>query len=88
MNGTLNKLGFMLERELEQAVGIKDEAGLTIFLVKATAPLTGQKITLTIQIANVDRKHRELTTSVCRSSVRRSANSGAMVPRWWTRTAT
>jgi catechol 2,3-dioxygenase-like lactoylglutathione lyase family enzyme len=57
----VNKLGFTLERELEQAVGIKDESGLTIFLVKATDPLAGQKITLTIQIANVDSKHRELT---------------------------
>ena len=57
----VNNLGFTLERELEQAVGIKDESGLTIFLVKATDPLAGQKITLTIQIANVDSKHRELT---------------------------
>ena len=57
----VNKLGFTLERELEQAVGIKDESGLTIFLVKATDPLAGQKITLTIQIGNVDSKHHELT---------------------------
>lgn len=54
-------MGFTLERELGQAVGIKDESGLTIFLVKATDLLAGQKITLTIQIANVDNKHRELT---------------------------
>jgi len=57
----VNKLGFTLERELEQAVAIKDKSGLTIFLVKATDPLAGQKITLTIQIADVDRKHHELT---------------------------
>jgi catechol 2,3-dioxygenase-like lactoylglutathione lyase family enzyme len=57
----VNKLGFTLERELEEAVGIKDESGLTIFLVKATDPLAGQKITLTIQIGSVDSKHRELT---------------------------
>lgn len=57
----VNRLGFMLERELEQAVGIKDESGLTIFLVKATDPLAGQKITLTIQVANVHSKHHELT---------------------------
>ena len=57
----MNKLGFTLERELEQAVGIKDESGLTIFLVKATDPLAGQKITLTIQIGNVDGPHHELT---------------------------
>ena len=43
----VDKLGFTVERELEQAVGIKDESGLTIFLVKATDPLVAQKITLT-----------------------------------------
>jgi hypothetical protein len=57
----VNTLGFTLERELEQAVAIKDESGLTIFLVKATDPLAGQKITLTVQIGNVDSKHYELT---------------------------
>ena len=56
----VNKLGFTLERELEHAVGIKDGSGLTIFLVKATDPLSGQKITLTIQVGNVDSKHQEL----------------------------
>jgi catechol 2,3-dioxygenase-like lactoylglutathione lyase family enzyme len=59
----VNKLGFTLERELEQAVGIKDQSGLTIFLLKATDPLAGQKITLTIQVANVDSKHQELTAA-------------------------
>ena len=34
----MKQLGFTLERELEEAVGIKDESGLTIFLVKATDP--------------------------------------------------
>ena len=57
----VNRLGFTLERELEQAVGIKDQSGLTIFLLKATDPLVGQKITLTIQVGNVDSKHHELT---------------------------
>jgi uncharacterized glyoxalase superfamily protein PhnB len=52
-----------LERELEQAVGIKDQSGLTIFLVKATDPLAGQKITLTIQIGNVDGQHHELSNA-------------------------
>ena len=59
----VNTLGFTLERELEQAVGIKDESGLTIFLVKATDPLAGQKITLTIQVGNVDRTHHELSNA-------------------------
>ena len=58
----VNKLGFTLERERDEAVGIKDQSGLTIFLVKATDPLAGQKITLTIQVANVDSKHQELST--------------------------
>lgn len=57
----VNKLGFTFERELEHAVAIKDESGLTIFLVKATDPLAGQKITLTIRVGSVDSKHLELT---------------------------
>jgi catechol 2,3-dioxygenase-like lactoylglutathione lyase family enzyme len=57
----VNKLGFTLERELEQAVGIKDQSGLTIFLLRAAEPLAGQKITLTIQVGSVDGKHQELT---------------------------
>jgi hypothetical protein len=46
--------------ELEGAVGIKDQAGLTIFFQKVTGSLAGQKITLTIQVDNVDWKHDEL----------------------------
>ena len=56
----VDQLGFKLERELEQAVGIKDQSGLTMFLVKAADSLAGQKITLTIQVADVDGKHQEL----------------------------
>ena len=58
----VNRLGFTLEREREEAVGIKDQSGLTIFLMKATGPLAEQKITLTIQVENVDSKHQELAT--------------------------
>jgi catechol 2,3-dioxygenase-like lactoylglutathione lyase family enzyme len=58
----VNKLGFALEREREEAVGIKDQSGLTVFLVKTTDPLAGQKITLTIQVGNVDSKYQELAT--------------------------
>ena len=58
----VNKLGFTIERELEQAVGIKDQSGLTIFLLKTGDPLTGPKITLTIQVGDVDLKHQELAT--------------------------
>jgi len=58
----VNKLDFTLEREHQDAVGIKDQSGLTIFLMKTTHPLAGQKITLTIQVGNVDTKHQELAT--------------------------
>jgi catechol 2,3-dioxygenase-like lactoylglutathione lyase family enzyme len=57
----VGKLGFALEREREGAVGITDQAGLTIFLIKAGGALAGQKITLTIQVASVESKHQELT---------------------------
>jgi catechol 2,3-dioxygenase-like lactoylglutathione lyase family enzyme len=56
----VNKLGFTLERERDEAVGIKDESGLTIFLLKTGDSLAGQKITLTIQVGDVDSKHQEL----------------------------
>jgi len=59
----VDKLGFALERELEGAVGIKDRAGLTIFLVKSQSALAGEKITLTIQVDDVDRKHRDLASA-------------------------
>jgi len=59
----VDRLGFALEREREGAVGIKDRAGLTIFLVKSQGALTGQKITLTIQVDDVDRKHQELVST-------------------------
>ena len=56
----VGKLGFTIEREHEEAVGIKDESGLTIFLLKTANSLAGQKITLTIQVDNVESKHHEL----------------------------
>jgi catechol 2,3-dioxygenase-like lactoylglutathione lyase family enzyme len=57
-----NKLGFKVEREHEGAVGIKDQSGLTIFLQKTADSVAGQKITLTIQVDNVDTKHQELAS--------------------------
>jgi catechol 2,3-dioxygenase-like lactoylglutathione lyase family enzyme len=56
----VDKLGFTVERELEHAVGIKDQSGLTVFLIKTAESLAGQKITLTIQMDNVESKYREL----------------------------
>jgi len=56
----VNKLGFTLERERDAAIGIKDRSDLTIFLMKSTDALPGQKITLTIQVDNLDNKYQEL----------------------------
>jgi catechol 2,3-dioxygenase-like lactoylglutathione lyase family enzyme len=56
----VEKLGFKIDRELEGVVGIKDQSGLTIFLQKAAASLAGLKITLTIQVDDVDSKYQEL----------------------------
>ena len=56
----VDKIGFILERERDGVVGIKDQSGLTIFLQKAPGSLAGQKITLTIQVDSVDRKYEEL----------------------------
>ena len=58
----VDMLGFKLEREHEGVVGIKDQSGLTIFLQKAAGGLAGQKITLTIQVENVDSKYQELAS--------------------------
>jgi catechol 2,3-dioxygenase-like lactoylglutathione lyase family enzyme len=58
----VDKLGFTVEREHEEVVGLKDQSGLTIFLQKAAGILAGQKITLTIQVDNVDSKHQELAS--------------------------
>jgi catechol 2,3-dioxygenase-like lactoylglutathione lyase family enzyme len=56
----VDQLGFTVELEHEGVVGIKDQSGLTIFLQKTAGSLHGQKITLTIQVDNVDSKHEEL----------------------------
>ena len=56
----VNKLGFTLDREIGEVVGIKDRSGLTIFLQKTEGGVVGQKITMTIQIDNVDSKHQQL----------------------------
>lgn len=56
----VDKLGFTVELEHEGVVGIKDLSGLTIFLQKAAGSLPGQKITITIQLDNVDSKYEEL----------------------------
>lgn len=56
----VGKLGFTIEREREGTIGIKDESGLTIFLIRTSDSLSGKKITLTVRVDNVDGKHEEL----------------------------
>lgn len=62
-NWYVGKLGFTLEREQEGFVGIKDSAGLTIFLQGVAGSVAGLKITLTIEVDNVDSKYQELESS-------------------------
>lgn len=59
----VEKLGFMVEREQEGVVGIKDSSGLIIFLRKSAGSLAGEKITLTIEVDNVDSKFQELEST-------------------------
>jgi catechol 2,3-dioxygenase-like lactoylglutathione lyase family enzyme len=56
----VKNLGFKVEFENRGIVAIQDSADFTIFLRKATKNLAGDKITLTIQVKSVDRKHKEL----------------------------
>ena len=57
----VGKLGFTVEREQEGVVGIRDSGGLTVFLQKVTEGLADRKITLTIEVDDVDRKYRDLS---------------------------
>jgi catechol 2,3-dioxygenase-like lactoylglutathione lyase family enzyme len=56
-------LGFELEFENLAAgfAAIQDDNDFTIFLQKATGPLTGEKCSLTIQVTDVDHTHKSLT---------------------------
>ena len=58
----VSSLGFKPVLEQDDVIGIIDEAGLTIFLRKSVVALPGEKITLTIQVENVEGKHRELAS--------------------------
>jgi len=58
----VNGLNFKLEFERESVTAIKDGADLTIFLQKSAGSLPGEKITLTIQVKDVDGKHQELAS--------------------------
>ncbi len=56
----VGNLGFTVEFDRGDVIAVQDTAGFTIFLSKTARGLTGMKCTLTIQVKDVDRKHREL----------------------------
>ena len=58
----VKNLDFKVEFENAGITAIQDSAGFTIFLAKAAKSLAGEKVTLTIQVKSVDRKHKELAT--------------------------
>ena len=58
----VKNLDFKIEFENAAITAIQDSAGFTIFLAKAAKSLAGEKVTLTIQVKSVDRKHKELAT--------------------------
>jgi len=59
----VNNLGFELAFEREDVTAVKDSADLTIFLQKSAGSSAGQKITLTIQIEDVDAKYQQLSSN-------------------------
>ena len=58
----VKNLDFKVEFENQGITAIQDSAGFTIFLAKTTKGLAGEKVTLTIQVKSVDRKHKELAS--------------------------
>jgi catechol 2,3-dioxygenase-like lactoylglutathione lyase family enzyme len=58
----VKNFGFKVEFEVpaRQTVALQDDAGFTIFLYPATAPLAGAKCALTLQVSDVDSKYAEL----------------------------
>lgn len=59
----VDKLGFEVELEQDDVVGIKDSSGLTIFLQRVTDDLANRKVTLTIEVDNVEKKYKELKSN-------------------------
>ena len=59
----VGNFGFEVEFENAGVIAIKDDADFTIFLYKSPTPLAGSKVTLTLQVNDVEQKHRELVTS-------------------------
>ena len=59
----LKNFGFEVEFENAAVIAIKDDADFTIFFYKANGALAGAKVTLTLQVKDVEAKHRELVAS-------------------------
>lgn len=59
----VEKLGFTLEDERGDIVRIRDAGGLTISLQEAGGSLASAKVTLTIEVENVDKSFQELKSA-------------------------
>jgi len=58
-------LGFAVEMELpdSRTVGLKDDNDLTIFMHESAPPVAAPGLAFTIQVEDVEAKHRELAAS-------------------------
>jgi len=59
----VKNFGFEVEFENAGVIAIKDDADFTIFLYKPQGSLGGVKCTLTLQVDDVEAKHRELAAN-------------------------
>jgi catechol 2,3-dioxygenase-like lactoylglutathione lyase family enzyme len=59
----VSHFGFQVEFENASVIAIKDDADFTIFLYQANGSLAGAKVTLTLQVTDVEKKHRELVAA-------------------------
>jgi catechol 2,3-dioxygenase-like lactoylglutathione lyase family enzyme len=84
----VKNLDFKVEFENHGITAIQDSAGFTIFLTKASKSLAGEKVTLTIQVKSVDRKHKELAAIGMKFVNPHRTCSGAMAPNSATPTVT
>ena len=56
----VKNFGFVVEFENPAVIAIKDDAEFTIFLYQPKGSFAGVKCTLTLQVEDVEAKHREL----------------------------
>jgi catechol 2,3-dioxygenase-like lactoylglutathione lyase family enzyme len=67
----VKNFGFEVEFENAGVIAIKDDADFTIFLYKPTGSLAGVKCTFTLQVKDVEAKHRRAERA--RSEIRQTA---------------